>query len=86
LRVLIAELPHCVPGRVCVFAVSGDGADALFGDVVGRGGVEIGPTALAVIPPQNDDWVATGTYSCTVPGALSVFVGSERADLRIACG
>jgi hypothetical protein len=87
LRVGIAEGLGCQPGRLCSFSTLGDGADALGGDVTGTGGVSsLSGVAIAVIPAENDDWIATGNFRCTGPGALRVTIGAESVDVPVSCG
>jgi hypothetical protein len=88
LRLGIAEGLGCDPSRPsCAFNLQGDGADALGGDVTGVGGVgSVAGVAFAVVPPENDDWIATGTYRCSGPGALRVTIGAESVDVPVSCG
>lgn len=88
LRLGIGEGLGCTPSATrCSFNLQGDGADGLGGDVTGVGGVNsVASVALAVIPPENDDWVATGTYRCSGTGALRVTIGTESLDVPVSCG
>ena len=87
LRVGIAEGLGCRPGQACRFTIQGDGADALGGDVTGAGGVNsVTGVALAIVPPENDDWVSSGNYRCSGAGSLRVTVGSESIDVPVSCG
>ena len=87
LRLGIAEGLGCDPSKAsCGFNLQGDGADALGGDVTGVGGVtSVSGVALAVVPPENDDWVSTGSYRCTGAGAIRVTIGAESVDVPVSC-
>jgi Ca2+-binding RTX toxin-like protein len=87
LRVGIASGLGCEPSRPsCSFDIQGDGADGSGGDVTGIGGVNsVTGVALVVIPPENDDWVSTGGYRCSGPGALRVTIGTESVDVPVSC-
>jgi len=88
LRLGIAEGLGCTPSAAgCGFSIQGDGADAVGGDVTGIGGVTaVTGVALSAIPPENDDWIATGSYRCSGPGALRVTIGAESLDVPVSCG
>ena len=87
LRLGIAEGLGCRPGQACTFSIQGDGADALGGDVTGGGGVNsVSGVALAVVPPENDDWIASGGYRCNGAGVLRVTIGAESVDVPVSCG
>lgn len=88
LRVGIAEGLGCTPHKPsCSFSIQGDGADALSGNVTGTGGVSsVSGVTLAVVPPENDDWISTGGYRCSGPGFLHVTVGAESLDVPVSCG
>jgi hypothetical protein len=85
LTVVASEDLVCAPGGLplCVFTLSGTGADALVGTVTGGGGVTaaVGAGATAV----GEDWTAVGTYSCTSDGFLRVTIGSEIVDVPVTC-
>lgn len=87
LRLGIADGLGCSPSRAdCRFNIQGDGADAVGGDVTGVGGVgSLSGVALAVIPPENDDWVSAGSYRCSGPGFLRVTIGAETLDVPVSC-
>jgi hypothetical protein len=86
LRIGIAEGLGCRPGLTCAFNIQGDGADALGGDVTGVGGVNsVTGVALAIVPPENDDWVSSGSYRCGGPGFLRVTIGAESVDVPVSC-
>lgn len=70
------------PLPLCVFSISGTGADALVGTVTGGGGVT-GLGASVVI--TGPDWTAAGTYGCTGDGFLRVTIGSESVDVPVDC-
>jgi Ca2+-binding RTX toxin-like protein len=88
LRVGIAEGLGCTPQKAsCSFSIQGDGADALGGNVTGVGGVgSVSGVTLAVVPPENDDWISTGGYRCSGPGALRVTIGAESVEVPVSCG
>jgi Ca2+-binding RTX toxin-like protein len=67
---------------ICVFTITGDGADAPVGTVTGGGGV----TALgAGVTISGSDWTAAGVYGCTADGFLRVNIGSESVDVPVDC-
>jgi hemolysin type calcium-binding protein len=68
---------------VCVFTISGDGADALLGTVTGGGGVVAAGGSVTVTGP---DWTAAGSYGCTGDGFLRVAIGSRSVDVPVDCG
>ena len=70
------------PLPLCVFTISGTGADALVGTVTGGGGV-VGLGASVVI--TGPDWTAAGLYGCTSDGFIRVTIGSESVDLPVDC-
>lgn len=83
LRVLAIDGVVCnTPLPLCVFTISGDGADAPLGTVTGGGGV-VGLGAAVVI--TGPDWTAAGVYGCTADGFLRVTIGSESVDVPIDC-
>ncbi len=67
---------------VCVFTISGDGAEGLIGTVTGGGGVT-GLGASVVV--TGSDWTAAGVYGCTADGFLRVTIGSESTDVPVDC-
>jgi hemolysin type calcium-binding protein len=83
LRVLEAEglvCPSQLP--VCVFSISGDGADSQFGTITGGGGV----TAVgANVVTSGSDWTGGGVYGCNADGFLRVTIGSESIDVPVDC-
>lgn len=87
LRVGIADGLGCSKAQsTCSFNIQGDGADALGGDVTGTQRVSsVTGVALAIVPPENDDWIATGSYRCTGFGFLRVTVGAESVDVPVSC-
>ncbi len=83
LRVLVAEGLVCAsPLPICVFTLSGDGADGTLGTVTGGGGVT---AAGASVTPSGSDWTAGGLYGCTADGFLRVTIGSEFVDVPVDC-
>lgn len=83
LRVLGADGVLCdTPLPLCVFTLSGDGADAPLGTVTGGGGV----TALGgSVSITGTEWTAAGLYGCTSDGFLRVTIGSESVDVPVDC-
>jgi Ca2+-binding RTX toxin-like protein len=70
------------PLPLCVFTISGSGADAPLGTVTGGGGVVGLGASVAITGP---DWTAAGVYGCTGDGFLRVTIGSESVDLPVDC-
>jgi RTX calcium-binding nonapeptide repeat (4 copies) len=70
------------PLPICVFTISGTGADALLGTVTGGGGVTAVGGSVAISGP---DWDAAGLYGCTSDGFLRVSIGSEFVDVPVDC-
>lgn len=88
LRVLTAQGLTCLPLLGCLFLISGDGADALLGNVTGGGSVtSVLNVAINVV---TGNWVATGTYTCSAaggPGFLIVTIGTKTtAPIPVSCG
>jgi Ca2+-binding RTX toxin-like protein len=67
---------------LCVFTLSGTGADGLIGTVTGTGGVTGLGASVVVTGP---DWTAAGVYGCTADGALTVTIGAESTTVPIDC-
>lgn len=83
IRILAIDGVVCnTPLPLCVFTLSGDGADAPLGTVTGGGGVTGLGAAVVVTGP---DWTATGVYGCTADGFLRVTIGTESADIPVDC-
>jgi RTX calcium-binding nonapeptide repeat (4 copies) len=83
LRVLSATgLAGCSEIPICVFTISGDGADATLGTVTGVGGVQAGGASVTI---SGSNWTAAGVYGCTSDGALRVTIGSESTDVPVDC-
>jgi hypothetical protein len=83
LRVLAADGVVCASALpTCVFTLTGDGADALFGTVTGGGGVV---AVGADVTISGSDWTAAGLYGCTADGFLRVTIGSEFVDVPVDC-
>jgi RTX calcium-binding nonapeptide repeat (4 copies) len=83
LRVLEAQdlvCPSQLP--VCVFTISGDGADSPLGTVTGGGGVTAVGGSVVV---TGTDWSAAGLYGCTADGFLRVAIGTESVDVPVDC-
>jgi hypothetical protein len=83
LRVLHADGLVC-PSRepLCVFTISGDGADSQFGTITGGGGV----TAVGGnVATNGTNWTGGGSYGCTEDGFLRVTIGSESVDVPVDC-
>jgi hypothetical protein len=70
------------PLPLCVFTISGTGADALLGTVTGGGGVTAVGGSVAITGP---DWTAAGLYGCTADGFLRISIGSEFVDVPVDC-
>lgn len=84
LRVLAVDGVICnTPLPLCVFTISGDGADALLGTVTSGGGAVLGLGVSLVI--TGNDWTAAGLYACTGDGFLRVNIGSESVDVPVDC-
>ena len=83
LRVLSADglvCPSQLP--VCVFSISGDGADSQVGTITGGGGV----TAVGVnVLTDGSNWTGGGLYGCTDDGFLRVTIGSKSVDVPVDC-
>jgi len=83
LRILAIDGVVCdTPLPLCVFTITGDGADAPLGTVTGGGGVTGLGAAVAV---TGNDWTASGVYGCTADGFLRVTIGAESADIPVDC-
>jgi Ca2+-binding RTX toxin-like protein len=83
LQVLIVNgLVGCTALPVCVFTITGNGADAPLGTVTGTGGVVAIGTSVVI---SGTDWTAVGVYGCTSDGALRVTIGSESFDVPVDC-
>ncbi len=68
---------------LCVFTISGDGADAPVGLVTGGDGVTLGlGVSVAITGPE---WTAIGLYACTADGYIRVTIGSEVVDVPVDC-
>jgi hemolysin type calcium-binding protein len=67
---------------VCVFSISGDGADSQFGTITGGGGVS---AVGANVVTSGSDWTGGGLYGCTADGFLRVTIGSESVDVPVDC-
>jgi hypothetical protein len=75
-------LAGCTAIPICVFTITGNGADAPIGTVTGTGGVvAVGPSVII----SGSDWTAAGLYGCTSDGALRVTIGSESTDVPVDC-
>ena len=70
------------PLPLCVFTISGTGADALLGTVSGGGGVVGLGGSMAITGP---DWTAAGVYGCNADGFIRVTIGSESVDVPVDC-
>jgi hypothetical protein len=83
LQVLSANgLAGCGALPICVFTITGNGADAPAGTVTGTGGVvAVGSS----VNTSGSDWTAAGLYGCTSDGALRVTIGSESTDVPVDC-
>ena len=71
------------PLPLCVFAISGEGADALLGLVTPGGGAVLGVGVSVVV--TGSDWTAVGAYGCTGDGFLKVTIGSKSVDVPVDC-
>jgi hypothetical protein len=67
---------------VCVFTLSGDGADGTVGTVTGGGGVTAIGGSVIISGPN---WNAGGLYGCTADGFLRITIGSEFVDVPVDC-
>jgi Ca2+-binding RTX toxin-like protein len=87
LNVTSAQGLTCLPlGLGCVFTITGDGADALLGNVT-PGGAVTSVTNAAVNGVVTGTWLATGTYTCTGDGYLVVHIGSKSSpQIPVSCG
>jgi hypothetical protein len=83
LRVLEAQGLVC-PSQLplCVFSISGDGADSQVGTITGGGGVTAGGVNVLT---NGSDWTGGGLYGCTADGFLRVTIGSESVDVPVDC-
>ena len=83
LRVLHADGLVCPSQQpLCVFTISGDGADSEFGTITGGGGV----TAVGGnVVTTGTNWTGGGSYGCTADGFLRVSIGSESIDVPVDC-
>jgi Ca2+-binding RTX toxin-like protein len=75
-------LVGCTAVPICLFTITGNGADAPVGTVTGTGGVNAGGASVTV---SGSDWTASGLYGCTSDGALRVTIGSESFDVPVDC-
>jgi Ca2+-binding RTX toxin-like protein len=75
-------------GLGCLFTITGDGADALVGNVTATGAVTSVSNA-AVNGVVTGTWLATGTYQCagSGDGFLVVHIGSKSTpQIPVTCG
>jgi hypothetical protein len=70
------------PAPLCLFTITGSGAEAPVGTVTGGGGVVALGGSVAITGP---DWTAAGTYGCTSDGFLSVAIGAETVEIPVDC-
>ena len=71
------------PLPLCVFAISGEGADALVGLITPGEGAVLGVGAAVTV--TGTDWTAVGAYGCTGDGFLKVTIGSKSVDVPVDC-
>jgi hypothetical protein len=84
LRVISATGLSCGTALpLCVFNISGDGAEPLVGLVTGGPGVTISVGAgVSVTAPE---WTALGLYGCNEDSYLRVTIGAKQVDVPIDC-
>jgi hypothetical protein len=69
---------------LCLYTITGDGADALIGTVTGVGGVtSVGGGGNVTV--SGSSWTVAGGYACTSDGFLRVTIGSETVDVPVDC-
>jgi Ca2+-binding RTX toxin-like protein len=88
LNVTSAQGLICLPVVDCVFTITGDGADALVGNVT-TGGAVSSPANVAVNGVVTGTWLATGTYTCEVAGGTGWMVvtigGKSTPRIPVTC-
>lgn len=67
---------------VCMFEVSGEGADVALGAGLGRGGVTAGGSDVQV---HGHTWTVQGSYGCSADGYLRIVIADEWLDVPVTC-
>ena len=70
------------PLPVCVFSISGTGAQAPVGTATGGGGVVAAGAGVSVSGTQ---WTATGLLGCAADGYIHIVIGPDVVDVPVDC-